>query len=191
MHPVEILIIIATVVLAIAGILNVGMILYLNWGSVRFTYVRILQTSGHLFSTIMVFGRIPIVMAGENPVPVWIGSTASIADFLYIWISNLYYIELLKAISLKSKVFTSRNIFYLQILTTVIVFAGYGSTIFRFTLFVDTRADSWAKRVILTHVVGIRQSFCTDLLVTLGIFRSNLCFAGVFWSIGFKRIQNG
>jgi hypothetical protein len=191
MNAVEILIIIATIILAIAGVLNVGMILYLNWASLRFTYVRILQTTGHFFGAVMVFFRIPVVLAGESPVIVWVGSAASIADFLYIWVSNLYYIELLKAIALKSKVFTERKIFYLQILTTVVLFGGYGSTLLRFTVYVDSTTTSWVRGVTLIDVVVVCESFRTNLCFTPGILCGYLCFARILESIELECIQNG
>jgi hypothetical protein len=169
--------IVAVAVLIIAAVLNLGIVLYLNRDitKVKFTFARTLQTLGHVFSAIMAITRSVIVVMGEANCPTWIAALFSISSFFYYFFSNIYYIELLKAISVDSKIFSKKNIQIFQWFTALVVVGCSGATVFRYTVYTDQSSNNWASKVFQNNVVG--NSWCVYycLLRIVGVRWGNLC----------------
>jgi hypothetical protein len=170
---------IAAAVLIFAAILNLCVLAYqyrdLN---VKFTLARVVQTLGHFFSMAMAMGRTVIVFMGELNCPVEIASLYSISSFCYFLFSNVYYIELLKAISTRSKLFTAKRTKIMQIFSAFVVVSCSGATVFRYTIYIDQSSNNWASK------------WSTIAPLTI-IYSSSLAFFGAVYMYRiFSRVSN-
>jgi hypothetical protein len=84
-------------------------------------------------------------------------------ELLYYLFSNTYYFELLKAISLDSKVFSKRNVVIFQICTAMLVVSSSGGIVFRYTVYNDywsnNWASNWSKAAALTLICSAMLGF--------------------------------
>jgi hypothetical protein len=162
----------AAVVLVFAGILNLCVLAYQYRSfKVKLTFTRIVQTLGHFFSMTMAFSRTVFVLMGEAACPVWIATSFSVSSFFYYFFSNIYYIELLKAITTESKVFSLRNMMILQIFSAFLVVSCSGGTIFRYSLIVNQSSDNWVYRWSSVSAVTIIYSTLLAFFVTIYMYR--------------------
>jgi hypothetical protein len=169
--------IIAAAVLIIAAVLNFGILVYVHRDikKSKVSLARTLQTLGHLFSAIMAMARCVFVIMGDADCPTWIAAIFSISSFFYQFFSNIYYIELLKAISVDSKIFSKRNIQIFQWFTAAFVFGSSGGTLFRYTIYIDQSSNNWASRVSHFNIVGGWISSHACLFCPIGIRWCHLC----------------
>jgi hypothetical protein len=118
------------------------------------TFARVVQFLGHFASFLMSGFRLTYLLYGEFTTPLWIASAFSISSFFYYLFSNVYYLELLKALCFRSKVLKPIYVFYLQILIAISVFVFNGATLFRYIVYVDASSNNWASNVSEFHLVG-------------------------------------
>jgi hypothetical protein len=125
---------ISVISLGIAAIFNVGTIVFMNWNwsKIKFTFVRTIQTCGHLFAAIVTGSRIQILLTPEHDSGSWIEVLFYVSNYLYYVLSNIYYVELLKAISVESKVLSKKRILIFQIFSVTFVAFGMFGTLLRF-----------------------------------------------------------
>jgi hypothetical protein len=118
------------------------------------TFARVVQFLGHFASFLMSGFRLTYLLYGELTTPIWVASAFSISSFFYYLFSNVYYLELLKALCFRSKFIKPNYVFYLQIGIAISVFLFNGATLFRYIVYVDASSNNWASKVTIVQLVG-------------------------------------